>query len=47
MNPLVKIIIDFQHIFDNITETGLIPVAILPITTLLAVVEGEIGLIPS
>jgi hypothetical protein len=34
-------------ISDNIFERGLIPLEILPITTLLAVIEGEIGLIPS
>jgi hypothetical protein len=47
MNPLAKIFVDFQTISDNIFERGLIPLEILPITTLLAVIEGEIGLIPS
>jgi hypothetical protein len=47
MNPLAKIFVDFQLIFDNISERGLIPIDILPITALLAVVKGEIVLIPS
>jgi hypothetical protein len=45
--PLAKIFVDFQLISDNIIEGEFIPVEILPITALLAVVEGEIGLIPS
>jgi hypothetical protein len=47
MNPLTKIFVDFQQISNNISERGLIPIKILPITALLAVVKGEIGLIPS
>jgi hypothetical protein len=47
INPLAKIFIDFQLISDNIFEREFIPVEILPITALLAVVNGEIGLIPS
>jgi NADH:ubiquinone oxidoreductase subunit 6 (subunit J) len=47
MNPLAKVFIDFQLISDNISERWLIPIEILAITTLLAVVEGEIGLISS
>jgi hypothetical protein len=47
MNPFAKISIDFQLISNNISTRGLIPVKILPITALLAVVKGEIGLIPS
>jgi hypothetical protein len=47
MNPLAKIFIDFQLVSNNIFERGLILVEILPITALLAVVKGEIGLIPS
>jgi hypothetical protein len=47
MNPLAKIFVDFHLISDNISERALIPVEILPITTLLAVIKGEIGLIPS
>jgi hypothetical protein len=47
MNPLAKIFVDFQLNSHNISERELIPVEILSITTLLAVVEGEIRLIPS
>jgi hypothetical protein len=47
MNPLTKIFIDFQLISDNISEEELIPIQILPITAVLVVVEGEIGLISS
>jgi hypothetical protein len=44
---LPKIFVDFHLMFDNISERGLIPIEILPITALLAVVDGEIGIIPS
>jgi hypothetical protein len=47
MNPLAKIFVDFQLNSHNISERELIPVEILSITALLAVVEGEIRLIPS
>jgi hypothetical protein len=47
MNPFAKIFVDFQLIYDNISERGLISVEILPITFLLEVLEGEIELIPS
>jgi hypothetical protein len=47
MNPLAKVFIDFQLIFDNISERGLIPIEILSIIALLMVVKWEIGLIPS
>jgi hypothetical protein len=47
MNPLAKIFVDFHLISDNISERALIPVEILPITALLAVIKGEIRLIPS
>jgi hypothetical protein len=46
MNLLAKFIIYPQLIFDDIPELGLISVEILPFTTLLAVVEQEIGLVP-
>jgi hypothetical protein len=44
---LAKFYIDPQLVPDNISERGLIPIEILPITALLAVVIGKIGLIPS
>jgi hypothetical protein len=44
---LVKFCIDPQLILDNLSERGHILVEILHITTLLAVVKGEVGLIPS
>jgi hypothetical protein len=47
MNLLAKIIIYPQLISDYIPELGLISVEILPITTLLAVVEWETGLVPT
>jgi hypothetical protein len=43
---LVKFIIYPQLISDDIPELGLISIEILPITTLLAVVESEIELVP-
>jgi hypothetical protein len=46
MNLLAKFIIYPQLISDDIPELGLIFVEILPITTQLAVVEWETGLIP-
>jgi hypothetical protein len=46
MNLLAKFIIYPQLISDDILELGLISVEILPITTLLAVVERETGLVP-
>jgi hypothetical protein len=46
MNLLVKFIIYPQLISDDIPELRLISVEVLPITTLLAVVEWETGLIP-
>jgi hypothetical protein len=46
MNLLVKFIIYPQLISDDIPELGLISIEILPITTLLAVVKSEIGLVP-
>jgi hypothetical protein len=46
MNLLIKFIIYPQLFFDYIPELGLISVEILPITTLLAVVKRETGLIP-
>jgi hypothetical protein len=46
MNLLAKFIIYPQLIFDDILELELISVEILPITTLLAVVERETGLVP-
>jgi hypothetical protein len=46
MNLFAKFIIYPQLIFDDIPELGLISVEILPITTLLAVVERETGLVP-
>jgi hypothetical protein len=46
MNPLAKFIIYPQLISDDIPVLGLISVEILPITTLLAVVERETGLVP-
>jgi hypothetical protein len=45
MNLLVKFIIYPQLITDDIPELGLISVEILPITTLLAVVEWETRLV--
>jgi hypothetical protein len=45
MNLLAKFIIYPQMISDDILELGLIFVEILPITTLLAVVKQEIGLV--
>jgi hypothetical protein len=44
---LAKFCIDHQLIPDSISERGLTSVEILPITTLLTVVDGEIRLIPS
>jgi hypothetical protein len=46
MNLLAKFIIYPQLISDNIPELGLISVQILPITTLLVVVEQETRLVP-
>ena len=46
MNLLAKFIIYPQLISDDIPELGLISVEILPITTLLAIVEWETGLVP-
>jgi hypothetical protein len=46
MNLLTKFIIYPQLISDDIPELGLISIEILPITTLLAVVERETGLVP-
>jgi hypothetical protein len=46
MNPLAKFIIYPQLISDDIPMLGLISVEILPITTLLAVVERETRLVP-
>jgi hypothetical protein len=46
MNLLAKFIIYPQLISDNIPELGLISVQILPITTLLVVVERETRLVP-
>jgi hypothetical protein len=46
MNLLVKFIIYPQLISDDIPELGLISIEILPTTTLLAVVESEIELVP-
>jgi hypothetical protein len=46
MNLLVKFIIYPQLISDDNPELGLISIEILPITTLLAVVESEIELVP-
>jgi hypothetical protein len=46
MNLLAKFIIYPQLISDDILELGLISVEILPITTLLAVVERETGRVP-
>jgi hypothetical protein len=47
MNHLAKIFVDFQLISHNISERGLIPIEILPLTAMLKVIEGAIGLIPS
>jgi hypothetical protein len=47
MNLLAKFIIYPRLISDDISELGLISVETLPITTLLAVVERETGLVPS
>jgi hypothetical protein len=46
MNLLAKFIIYPQLISDDIPELGLISIEILPITTLLAVIEWETGLVP-
>jgi hypothetical protein len=46
MNLHAKFIIYPQLISDDIPELGLISVEILPITTLLVVVERETGLVP-
>jgi hypothetical protein len=46
MNLHAKFIIYPQLIFDDIPELGLISVEILPLTTLLAIVEQETGLVP-
>jgi hypothetical protein len=46
MDLLAKFIIYHQPISDDIPELELIPVEILPITTLLAVVEWETELVP-
>ena len=45
MESLDKVIIDFYLVPDDISKRGLIRIEILPIATLLAVVEGEIGLV--
>jgi hypothetical protein len=47
LKSLAKVVIDLYLISDNISEGGLIPIEILPITTLRAVVEGKVGLILS
>jgi hypothetical protein len=47
LKSLTKVVIDLYLISDNISERGLIPVEILPITTLWAAVEGKAGLVPS
>jgi hypothetical protein len=47
MNLLAKFIIYPRLISDDISELGLISVETLPITTPLAVVERETGLVPS
>jgi hypothetical protein len=47
MNLLAKFIIYPQQISDDIPNLGLISVEILPITTLLAVVEWETRLVPT
>jgi hypothetical protein len=46
MNLCAKLIIYPQLISDDIPELGLISIEILPITTLLAVVERETRLVP-
>jgi hypothetical protein len=46
MNLLAKFINYSQLISDDIPKLGLISVEILPITTLLVVVEWETGLVP-
>jgi hypothetical protein len=46
MNLLAKFIIYPQLISNDILELGLISIEILPITTLLAVVKRETGLVP-
>jgi hypothetical protein len=46
MNLLAKFISYPQLISDDIPELGLISIEILPITTLLVVVEQETGLVP-
>jgi hypothetical protein len=42
-----KVVIDLYLISNNISERGLIPIEILPITTIRAVVEGKARLVPS
>jgi hypothetical protein len=46
LKSLAKGIIDFHLISNDISKRGLISVEILPITTLLAVVERKIGFVP-
>jgi hypothetical protein len=46
MNLLAKFIIYPPLISDDIPKIGFFSVEILPITTLLAVVEWETGLVP-
>jgi hypothetical protein len=46
LKSFAKIIVDFHLISDDITKRGLISIEILPITTLLAVVERKVGLVP-
>ena len=46
MKFLAKVIIDFQLAPDDISERGLISIEFMPVATLLAVVEMEIGLVP-
>jgi hypothetical protein len=46
LKSLAKVIVDFHLISDDILEIGLICVKILPVTTLMAVVERKVGLVP-
>jgi hypothetical protein len=47
LKSLAKVVIDLYLISDIISERGLIPVKILPITTLWEDVEGKARLVPS
>jgi hypothetical protein len=47
LKSLPKVFINFHYIFDDISKIGIISIEILPITTLLAVVERKVRLIPS